>query len=487
MKRTFGLLVLSVAWCAAGFGSVSWAATPEAPGAKRKVYVVPIRDDIMPPMVYLVRRGVKEAMEAKADLLVLDMKTNGGRVDATEQIIEILNKFPGRTVTYVNNRAFSAGAFIAVATQQIFMAPQSVIGAATPVLLTPTGDGIQSVPEAFEAKMKSAISAQVRAVAEKNGHDVDVIEAMIDRDCELKRVSYITQPDGTVTAVTNVISEKGRLLTLTDREAAREYGNPPKPLLSAGTVESLEALLSRLGFADAEVHYIKPSGAEQLGSWLTAIAPLLLIIGVVGLYIEMKTPGFGLPGIVGITAFVLYFLGGYVAGLSGLEWVLVFLLGLALVAVELFVYPGTIALGLIGGALMLAAILMAMVDMYPGMPPVPTLPQLQAPLQTLLIATAGGLVAVLILSRFLPRTPLYRTIVSQSASGIRTEMVQEQQKQSLHGQVGVTISPLHPGGKAQFGDRILDVISQGDVVPAGTRVRVIGYSGTQPIVEPVSS
>jgi len=125
--------------------------------------------------------------------------------------------------------------------------------------------------------------------------------------------------------------------------------------------------------------------------------------------------------------------------------------------------------------------------MYPGMPPVPTLPQLQAPLQTLLIATAGGLVAVLILSRFLPRTPLYRTIVSQSASGIRTEMVQEQQKQSLHGQVGVTISPLHPGGKAQFGDRILDVISQGDVVPAGTRVRVIGYSGTQPIVEPVSS
>lgn len=463
------------------------SAAPEAAPARRKVYILPIRDDIMPPMVYLVRRGVKEAMEAKADLLVLDMKTDGGRVDSTEKIVEILNKFPGRTVTYVNNRAFSAGAFIAVATQQIFMAPQSVIGAATPVLLSPTGDGIQAVPESFEAKMKSAISALVRTAAEKNGHDIDVIEAMIDKDCEVKRVSYITQPDGTVTTVTNIISEKGRLLTLTDREAAREYGNPPKPLLSAGTVESLDALLSRLGFADAERHYIKPTGAEQLASWLTAIAPLLLIIGVVGLYIEMKTPGFGLPGIIGITAFVLYFLGGYVAGLSGLEWVLVFLLGLGLVAVELFVYPGTVALGLVGGALMLAAILMAMVDMYPGMPPVPTLPQLQAPMQTVLIAAAGGLVAILIASRFLPRTPLYRTVVSQSASGVRTEAAQEQQKESLRGQVGVTISPLHPGGKAQFGDRILDVISQGDVVPAGTRVRVIDYSGTQPIVEPVSS
>lgn len=93
----------------------------------------------MPPLVYVVRRGVKEAMEAKADALVLDMKTDGGRVDVTEEIIQMVSKFPGLTVTYVNDRAFSAGAFIAVGTQKIYMAPQSVIGAAAPILMVPGG------------------------------------------------------------------------------------------------------------------------------------------------------------------------------------------------------------------------------------------------------------------------------------------------------------------------------------------------------------
>jgi len=480
-------LVLVLSLILVGEAAPAVAAGPaELSAPPQKVYVIPIRDQIASPMVYLVRRGVKEAMEAKAELLVIDMKTDGGRVDATEEIIEILNKFPGQTVTYVNNRAFSAGAFIAVATRKIYMAPQSVIGAATPIILSPTGDGVQRLPESYEAKMVSAISALIRTAAEKNGYDVDIIEAMIDRSRELKRVEYVMQTNGAVVAVTNVLNEKGRLLTLTDKQAAKEYGEPPKTLLSSGTVESLDALLARLGYANAERHGINPTGAEQLGSWLTTIAPLLLIIGVIGIYIEMKTPGFGLPGIVGITAFVLYFLGGYVAGLSGMEWVIVFLLGLGLVALELFVYPGTIALGLVGGAMMLAAILMAMVDMYPGMPPVPTLPQLRFPLQTVLIATAGGVVAILGLSRILPKTSVYRAVVSQSASGMRTEAAQAQQKVTLQGQKGVTVSPLRPGGKAQFGDQILDVISQGDMVPKGAPVRVIGYSGTQAIVELVA-
>jgi membrane-bound serine protease (ClpP class) len=251
-------------------------------------------------------------------------------------------------------------------------------------------------------------------------------------------------------------------------------------------VESLDKLLELLGYANAQRVEIQPTGAERLGTWLTAIGPLLLILGAIGIYIEIKTPGFGLPGILGLTAFVLYFLGGYVAGLSGLEWVAVFLLGLGLVVLELFVYPGTLALGFIGGAMMLAAIVMAMVDMYPGMPPVPTLPQLQGrPLANLLIAIAGTIVVILILSRFLPQTAAYRRVVSQSASGVQTEAAQAEQRAALHGRTGVTLSPLRPGGKARFGDQILDVISQGELVPAGTTVRVIGSSGVQPIVEVV--
>src|SRR5438105_6179123 len=203
-----------------------------AGSGQRKVYVLPVRDDIMPPLVYLVRRGVKEAMEAKADLLVLDMKTNGGRVDTTREIIEILEQFKGDTVTFVNKDAFSAGAFISVATKRIYMAPGSVIGAAAPIMLSPGGDGVEKISDTYEKKMTSAVRAMVRTSAEKNGYNIAVVEAMIDKTKGLTI-------DG------QVIAKEGEILTLTNTEAEKNYGNPPKPLLSSGTVESLDALLAK--------------------------------------------------------------------------------------------------------------------------------------------------------------------------------------------------------------------------------------------------
>ncbi len=438
---------------------------------RRKVYVLPIREAIMPPLVYLVRRGVKEAMDAKADLLLLDMDTNGGRVDVTEDIIEILNNFKGQTATYVNRKAFSAGAFISVATQKIFMAPQSVIGAAAPIMLIP-GGAPQDMPETMQAKMNSALRALVRTSAEKNGYNIEVVEAMIDKSKELKI-------DG------KVLNEKGQILTLTNTEAEREYGDPPKSLLSSGTVESLDELLKKLGYANAARVVVQPTGVEQVAMWINMISPLLLIIGIAGIYIEFKTPGFGLPGIVGIAAFALYFFGGYIAGLSGLEWIAVFVVGLALLALELFVFPGTTALGLIGAALMLVALVMAMVDVYPGMPALPTFKMLELPLRDLFIAFLGGAGAVLVLSRWLPKTSFYGKLVSQAASGVITGARLERQQMSRLGQVGVAISELRPGGKAQFGNEILDVISQGELIDKGQRVKIIGHSGTEAVVEGV--
>ena len=461
-------------------------AAPDTTNATRKVYVLPVRDDIMPPLVYLVRRGVKEAMDANADLLVLDMETNGGRVDTTREIIGILNQFKGETVTFVNKDAFSAGAFIAVATKKIYMAPESVIGAAAPIIVAPGGGGVEKIPDTYEKKMTSAVKAMVRTTAEKNGHNIAVVEAMIDKSRGLVLTNIA---DGVTNSV--VISKEGDILTLTNTEAEKEYGNPPKRLLSAGTVQDLDALIKQLGYADAVRHDIKPTGMEKIGSWLNAISPLLLIIGVIGVYIEFKTPGFGLPGIVGIAAFALYFLGGYVAGLSGAEWVVVFVLGLALVVVELFVYPGTVVIGMLGAVLMLAAIIMAMVDLYPApgpgvLPALPTLDKFQLPMRQLFIATLGGGIGIWLASLFLPKTSLYRAVVSHSATGVKTEAEFAQIKKSRQGQMGVAISALRPGGKAQFGDDILDVVSQGEMVPKGTQVRIIGTSGAEALVEVVN-
>jgi membrane-bound serine protease (ClpP class) len=456
---------------AAPCGLDGWGAETAGSGQK-KVYVLPIRDDIMPPLVYLVRRGVKEAMEAKADLLLLDMDTNGGRVDVTEEIIQILNNFKGQTATFVDKKAFSAGAFISVATQKIFMAPQSVIGAAAPIMLVPGGTP-QDLPETMQAKMNSALRALVRTSAEKNGYNIEVVEAMIDKSKELKL-------DG------KVLNEKGQILTLTNTEAEREYGDPKKPLLSSGTVETTEEALKKLGYGDAIRVDIRPTGVERLATWINMISPLLLIIGIAGIYIEFKTPGFGLPGIIGIAAFALYFFGGYIAGLSGLEWIAVFLLGLALVALELFVFPGTMALGLSGAVLMLVALVMATVDVYPGMPAIPSFQKLELPLRDLFIAFVGGGVAVVLLSRWLPKTSVYGELVSKTASGMVTVTELGQKQESRIGRTGVAVSPLRPGGKAQFGDEVLDVISQGEMIDSGRRVRIIGHSGTEAVVEAAS-
>ena len=465
-------------WLVVLFFLATWPASAletNAPPSKPsgKVYILPIREDIMPPLVYVVRRGVKEAMEANADALILDMNTDGGRVDSTEEIISIISKFKGNTVTYVNDRAFSAGAFISVATQKIFMSPQSVIGAAAPIMMSPGGSGAEKLPDTVEAKMTSAIRALVRTQAEKNSHNIEVIEAMIDKTKAL-------EIDG------ETLNKEGNILTLTDRQAAKEYGNPPKPLLSSGTIESMDALLEKLGYANAQRIEIKPTGAEQLGIWINAISPILLIIGIIGLYIEFKTPGFGLPGIIGITAFAIYFLGGYVAGLSAAGWVIVFVIGVILVMVELFVVPGTFIAGITGGVLMLVALVMGMVDVYPGSPAVPSLPDLKMPLQDLSIAVLVSLVVALAIARFLPQTPMFQRLVSQTASGVESVAAIEAHLSSRVGQTGVTIAPLCPGGKARFGEELLDVITRGEMVAKGRTVRIVGHTGSNAVVEEAS-
>ncbi len=465
MKRWLVFLL-----CLAGMVPIN---SPALERTAKKVYVIPIRNDIMPPLVYLVRRGVKQAMAEKADALILDMDTNGGRLDTTEEILDIIDQFKGETITYVNRKAFSAGAIIAFDTQKIYMAPQSVIGAAAPVGLAPGGGGIESLPDTVEAKESSAFSALVRRNAEKNGHNPEIVDAMMKKTKELKI-------DG------KLLNEKGQILTLTDQEAKEEYGTPPKSLLSDGTVETFSALLKELDLDNAVVIKISPTGVEKLGTWINAISPLLLIIGIIGCYIEYKTPGFGLPGIVGIIAFAIYFFGGYIAALSGAEWIVVFIIGIALLASELFVHPGTVLPGLIGGVLILVSLIMATVDIYPGGPAMPTIPQLRAPLQEVGVAFLISFAIAIVLMRYLPKTPLYGALVSQTASGVGSDIRIAQKKNSREGQVGVAISSLRPGGKAQFGDEIVDVMTQGDLIAKGQKVKIIGHSGTEAIVETVA-
>jgi len=450
-----------------------------------KVYVVPVRDDIMPPILYVIRRGVKDAMEAEADCLIFDMETNGGRVDITEDIFDIIGKFRGETVTYVNKDAYSAGAFIAVATQKIYMAPQSVIGAAAPIMMGPTG-GVSEMPSTMEVKINSAIRAKIRTQAEKNGYAVDVIEAMVDKTKKLERDKKI-------------ICQEGDILTLTNLEAEAKYGDAKTPLLSSGTVESIDSLINELGYAGALRVDIQPLGAEELGTWINAISPLLLLIGIIGLYIEFKTPGFGVFGAIGIAALVVYFFGGYVSGLAGIEWVAVFVLGVVLVALELFWFSGTLIIGMVGVVCMLVALVMGMTDIYPDMPWFPTgegkgdsmpqvegidfaLPDFSKPIRDLMIAFVLSIPVIWALAKYLPQTAFFARFASEAASGVESVAALAAEVDSRLGKVGEATTPLHPGGKAMFGDDMCTVVTQGEMIAVGAQVKVIGHRGSDLLV-----
>ncbi len=436
----------------------------------RTVCVVSIHEDITQNTLYLVRRAVREASEKKTAALVLDMDTNGGRVDMTEEIIRLLQHAPMKSYTFVNVKAYSAGAFIACATDQIYMAPGSVIGAATPIMLSPGGEGIQQLPKSYEEKINSAMRALIRSTAQQKGHNPAVFEAMVDADAGL-------------TVDSKVITPKGKLLTLTNEEADREYGKPPKPLLSAGTVKSVDELLAQVGLAGASTFEVKPYGFELVARWITAISPLLILIGFVAIYIEMKVGGIGIPLLVAVLAFGVYFLGYFVAGLAGWEVVALFVVGLIFVAVEIFVLPGHTVPGVLGAMAMLSALVLAMVERWPNGPVLPTWPQLQLPLLKVMGGFAGAGVCMLVLGRYLPKSSLFKKFelvaATSAAAGYTTSAGAAK---ALLGVTGVAETMLRPSGKGRFGEQLLDVVTEGDLIERGQPIKIVLVEGSRVVV-----
>jgi membrane-bound serine protease (ClpP class) len=433
------------------------------------VCVLTIHEDITHNTLYLVRRGLREAEEKQATAIVLDMRTNGGRVDVTEEIIRLLERAPMKTYTFVNDKAYSAGAYIAAATDKIFMAPGSVIGAATPVVL---GEGgVQQLPKSYEEKLTSAMLGLIRTTAQQKGHNSAVFEAMVDADRGLTI-------DG------KEITPKGKLLTLTNEEAARKYGMPAKPLLSSGTVPSVDDLLEKVGLKGANTFTVSPYGFEQLARWITTISPLLILIGFLALYIELSHPGVALPAIVAVVCFGVYFLGYLVAGLAGWEEVALFVFGLVLLAVEFFLFPGHFLSAALGTIAVLAALVLAMTGRLPSEPILPSWPQLEVPLLKVFGALTGSVVAAMALGRYLPQSTLFKKMAlaaaTSTADGYSASLGEAK---ALLGATGVAETNLRPSGKGRFGDELVDVVTEGDLIERGKPITIVEVQGSRVVVK----
>jgi membrane-bound serine protease (ClpP class) len=323
----------------------------------------------------------------------------------------------------------------------------------------------------MKTKIDSFMAAKMRAVSEENGHNPDIAEAFMVLEKEVKVGDA-------------VIDSKETLLSLNGREAAKLYDG--KPLLAQGLADSVDEVVRKAGLT-GPVTRIEATGFERIAFWLTMLAPVLLMGGIIGAYIEMKTPGFGIPGIVSLICFGLFFGGHLVAGLSGWESVILFVIGIVLILFEFFAAPGTFLPGVIGVFLVLGSILWAMVDRWPSQTGLPSAEALQQPLFNLLVAAGGAAAFAAILVRFLPKTSIYRHLVLGTASASGPAITVPVVNLELHpGDVGTASSTLRPAGKATFKGEVHDVVTGGDFITAGTQVRVVSVDGMRVVVEPAA-
>ena len=415
------------------------------------VYVAPIEGIIDLGLAPFVERVLAEATEAKADAVVLEINTFGGRVDAAVLIRDALLRSPIRTVAFVNKRAISAGALISLAAEKIVMADGGTIGAATPVQMGSPGGETKPVDE----KSVSYMRKEFRATAESRKRPPLVAEAMVDPDVVI---------DGVI--------EKGKLLTLTTTEAL-------KLKVADVRADSLEAVLEYLKLPGAQIRRPTVNWAEQLVRFFThpVLSSVLMTIGILGIIVELRTPGFGVPGAIGLTSLGLFFWGHWLVRLAGWEEILLVALGLVLLALEIFVIPGFGITGVLGILALVGGLALSLIGA--GATGGLLLWAVGRVALSLLIAIGASLV----LLRLLPHLPYGRSLVLATDLDARAGYASAPESDlKWIGKRGTAATPLRPAGIALFDGERVDVVSRGEYIAADAPIEVVRVDGNRIVV-----
>lgn len=453
-----------------------------APSYAGKVVIIPVGEDdlIIPARFEFMKRTLKRCNADVAEAVIFELDTPGGLAwDTITLMMKDLQNLKTRSLAFVNTRAISAGAMIAMATDTIYMAPASAIGASTPV----SGDGTP-LAAAERAKNNSAFMGMARTVVREKGHDVRIIEGMID----MERGLVING---------QVIIPKGEIVTLDSEQATMLIDG--KPLLAKGIAKSIEDIKARESLK-GEVITAEPTGFEWIAIWVTRYAAILILIGLAGGYLEMQAPGFGLPGFVAIGAFALFFFGHYVAGsLAGRETMVVaaiFVFGIVLIGVELLAAPGTILPGVLGFLCVMVALIYAMSGWEVAPPAVePTssggfsfnFTPYAVGFRNFALGVTGAGVIITLLCLWLPELRPFRALILQTAVGgtLSDAPVMQAAARAKIGDSGIARSALRPYGTIEIGGQLIEAMAEGDYVQSGTAVRVREVRAEKIIVEAV--
>lgn len=411
---------------------------------KGPVFIIPVDQKIERGLQSFLERGFEEAANYGAVLIMLEVDTPGGLVKSAEEIGTMVRESEIPTAAYITGDAASAGSYIALNAGAIIMKPGSMIGSASLVDLN--GQKVD------DAKMISYWKSKMVGAAALNGRDSDIAAGMVDSNL------VVNEPE------LGVSKGPGEIIALSSNEA-----------LKAGYADQItstpEEAITWLGYSTDDIFRVEHTGAEKLSQFLTnpIVMTILLFIGITGIVIELIVPGFGAPGIIGTLAFVLYFFGNYVAGFAGAETWLLFILGLVLLILELFV-PSFGILGLIGSISLIAGVVRAAFSYSHAM-------------FSLGIAFASAVVVIIFVAVAFKERGIWNRFILKESLTKEQGFVPVDEKLSLLGAKGMSLTPLRPSGTAMIDGQRVDVVTEGSFISVDVPISVTKVEGGRIVVK----
>lgn len=423
--------------------------------AQQEILLMEIKDVIDPRMQRYVELALAEAESIEADMVLIEMDTYGGTLNDAKEIVDKIMRFKKPVWVFINSDAASAGALISIACDSIYMAPGATIGAATVV----DAQG-QKAPDKYQSYMRSIM----RSTAEEKGRDPQIAEGMVDEDIEIPGVK-----------------KAGQVITFSTSEAL-EHG------FCEARLSSIEEILERNKIEDYVLHKFELGFAEKVIALVLNpfISSLLILVIIAGIYFEMQTPGLGFAGLAALVALILYLVPHYLNGLAANWEIALFIVGLALIAVEIFVLPGFGVAGIAGLVLTVGSLFLIMIDndFFDFKFVAPT--DLFYALAAALGGTLGGIILLFVGGTKLQGTRFFKHIAHTDTFTRADGFVPVQYTESLLGKQGIAETVLRPGGKITVDGQLYDAYTRGEYIQKGEKVEVISEEGTSLKVKLVS-
>ncbi|MCF8277580.1 MAG: nodulation protein NfeD [Flavobacteriales bacterium] len=425
------------------------------PSSAKRVYQFDVKEEIGPGVWRKMQQAFKEANDWNADLILLHMNTYGGMVlHADSMRTKILNsKIP--VWVFIDNNAASAGALISIACDSIYMRKGANIGAAT--VVNQTGE---QMPDKYQSYMRSTM----RSTAEAKGRNPDIAEAMVDASLKV---------DGVV--------DSGKVLTFTASEAMM-HG------FCEGMHESVDEVLKQNGLPEYELKTYVVSSLETFIGWMInpAVSGILIMIIIGGIYFELQTPGVGFPIAASITAALLYFTPLYLEGLAENWEVILFMVGVVLLALEVFVIPGFGVAGISGIAFIMTSLILSLVNNV-GFDFEMTMPtQIINAFLTVILATVGGFFGSIYLAKTFLSTSMMSSMVLSSVQNSSEGFIGVAAvERNLIGKPGMAHTILRPAGKVEIDGDIYDATALTSYIEKGERIEVVKYETAQLFVKKI--